>query len=51
MSTAQEVSTTIGEWGGVVAAVISYAKWHSIGWMILHLLFGWCYVIYFVIKY
>jgi hypothetical protein len=37
--------------GGVVAAVLSYAKWHSIGYMILHALCGWVYVMYYIIYY
>jgi len=37
--------------GSVVAIVISYVKWHSIAWAILHGIFSWFYVIYFIIKY
>ena len=37
--------------GNVVAAILSWCSWHSIGWMILHLIFGWLYVIYWLIKY
>lgn len=37
--------------GCVIAVVISYIKWHSIGWAIIHGVFGWAYVIYFGIKY
>lgn len=37
--------------GAVIAAVISFAKWQSIGWAILHGAFGWVYVIYYIIKY
>jgi transcriptional regulator with XRE-family HTH domain len=37
--------------GVALAIVISYVKWHSIGWAILHGLLNWIYVIYFVIKY
>lgn len=32
--------------GSVVAAILSYTKWHSIGWMIIHGICGWFYVIY-----
>ena len=35
--------------GAVIAAVISYAKWQSIGWAILHAFCGWLYVIYYLI--
>ena len=37
--------------GCVIAAVISYVHWQSIGWAILHGLLGWIYVIYYLIKY
>jgi len=37
--------------GCVIAAVISYTHWQSIGWAILHGLLGWIYVIYYLIKY
>ena len=37
--------------GCVIAAVISYAHWQSIGWAIFHGLLGWIYVIYYMIVY
>ncbi|MBQ8383233.1 MAG: helix-turn-helix transcriptional regulator [Clostridia bacterium] len=37
--------------GAVLAMVISYAKWESIGWAILHGALNWIYVIYYIIKY
>lgn len=37
--------------GAVLAIVISYVKWHSIGWAILHGLLNWIYVIYYALKY
>ena len=37
--------------GCVIAAVISYTHWQSIGWAILHGILGWIYVIYYLIKY
>lgn len=37
--------------GAIIAAVISYAKWGSIGWAILHGCLNWAYVIYYIIKY
>ena len=37
--------------GMILATVISYANWESIGWAILHGLLNWFYVIYYVIKY
>lgn len=37
--------------GAVLAIVISYVNWHSVGWAIFHGLLGWTYVIYYVIRY
>ena len=37
--------------GAVLAMVISYVKWRSIGWAILHGALGWFYVIYYAVKY
>lgn len=37
--------------GSALAIVVSYGKWHSIGWAILHGIFSWFYIIYFIIKY
>lgn len=37
--------------GVVLAVVISYVKWQSIGWAILHGFLNWIYVIYYIIKY
>lgn len=37
--------------GSALAMVISYVTWQSVGWAIIHGLFSWAYVIYFVIKY
>ena len=37
--------------GAALAMIISYAKWKSIGWAILHGIFNWAYVIYYIIKY
>lgn len=36
--------------GAILAAVISYVEWRSIGWAILHGLLNWFYVIYYIIK-
>jgi len=35
--------------GSIIAVVISWMTWHSIIWAIIHGLFGWLYVIYFVV--
>ena len=37
--------------GCVIAAVVSYVHWQSIGWAILHGMLGWIYVIYYLINY
>lgn len=37
--------------GAVLAIVISYVNWQSVGWAIFHGLLGWVYVIYYVIRY
>jgi len=42
--------TGIG-FGSCLAMVVSYVAWNSIPWAILHGIFGWFYVIYYLIKY
>ena len=37
--------------GSVLAMIISYTAWHSIGWAIFHGLLGWVYVIYYFLCY
>ncbi len=37
--------------GCILAAVVSYVKFRSIGWAMLHGLLGWIYVIYYIIQY
>ena len=37
--------------GSVIAFILSYCTWHSIGWAFLHGLFGWMYIFYFAIMY
>lgn len=37
--------------GALLAVVISYHTWSSIGWAMLHGVLGWVYVIYYIIKY
>lgn len=37
--------------GAALAMIISYVKWQSIGWAILHGALSWVYVIYYIIKY
>jgi hypothetical protein len=37
--------------GCALAMVISYAKWHSILWAILHGILSWIYVVYYAVNY
>lgn len=37
--------------GSALAMVISFSTWHSVGWAILHGIFSWFYVIYYIIRY
>ncbi|MBQ3729743.1 MAG: hypothetical protein IJM52_09405 [Spirochaetales bacterium] len=37
--------------GSALAMVISFSTWHSVGWAILHGIFSWIYVIYYIIRY
>ena len=46
----KHVNRGIG-FGAVLAVVISYVRWKSIGWAILHGALNWGYVIYSIIKY
>ena len=46
----ENVGRSVG-FGAALAMIISYVKWQSIGWAILHGVFNWGYVIYYIIKY
>ncbi len=37
--------------GTFIAAYLSYVKWHSLGWLVLHGIFGWFYVLYYWLMY
>lgn len=37
--------------GAALAMVVSYVKWQSIGWAIVHGLLNWVYIVYYIIKY
>ena len=37
--------------GSALAMVISYTAWHSIGLAIIHGIFSWFYVLYYIIRY
>jgi hypothetical protein len=37
--------------GNLVAGIISYSTWHSVFWCVIHTLFGWLYILYFILVY
>jgi len=37
--------------GAMLATVVSYVNWHSIGWAILHGLLNWGYILYYIMRY
>ena len=43
-----DVGATVGT---ALAVMLSYVKWKSIGWAILHGCLGWVYIIYYAIRY
>ncbi len=45
-----EEGNTLRFLGGLLAAFLSYHKWHSIGWAILHFFGGWFYVLYHIFN-
>lgn len=51
MSNNTNANNTLNLAGMVWAGILSWAKWHSLGWAIVHTLFGWFYVIYYFIRY
>ena len=52
MSSSNTSSTSfLGAFGAPLAAVMSYVKWHSLGYAFLHFCCGWFYVIYYVLTY
>ena len=38
-------------WGMMLATIVSYANWHSIGWALVHGCLNWVYVLYYIIRY
>lgn len=50
MDKKKAASNGIG-FGCALAMVISYVKWNSILWAIIHGFLGWIYVLYYVIRY
>lgn len=46
-----DVSIDIGTVvGNIIAFILSYNTWHSVGWAMIHGLLGWLYNIYFAIA-
>ena len=37
--------------GGIVAGILSWMHWHSVGWAIIATIFNWLYVIYYAFNY
>ena len=37
--------------GVILAIIVSYVNWHSIGWALLHGLLNWGYILYYIIRY
>jgi len=47
-----DVSVNLGATiGSIIAFILSYSTWRSVGWAIVHMLLGWFYNIYFAIAY
>lgn len=38
-------------WGMILATVVSYVNWRSIGWALLHGVLNWAYILYYIIRY
>ena len=38
-------------WGMMLATVVSYVNWRSIGWALLHGALNWVYILYYIIRY
>jgi hypothetical protein len=50
-STSNEATKAGISFGCALAMVISYVNWHSAIWAIVHGVFGWLYVIYYLVRY
>ena len=38
-------------WGMILATVVSYVNWRSIGWALLHGVLNWAYILYYIFRY
>lgn len=50
-TTVEKTVDVVATVGTALAVVLSYVKWKSIGWAILHGCLGWVYIIYYAIRY
>ena len=50
-SKSSSVAETVAMLGGIMAAVLSWSVSKSAGYMFLHMLCGWLYVIYWAFTY
>lgn len=50
-TTIQKTVKTGVTFGSCLAMVISYTTWHSVAWAIIHGIFSWAYVVYFLLRY
>lgn len=48
MSTKQTAASTGIGFGSALAITISWSQWHSVLWAIIHGIFSWFYVIYYL---
>lgn len=42
---------SVGMIGSIMAMILSFTAWHSVLWTIIAGIFGWLYVIYYVLVY
>jgi hypothetical protein len=45
------VSGNVFKFGCALAIIVSYVKWHSIGWALFHGVCSWVYILYYLICY
>ena len=50
MSTTTQTVASGTTFGAALAITISYNQWHSVMWAIIHGIFSWLYVLYFVLT-
>ena len=50
MSARDTAATTGISFGSALAITISWSQWHSVLWAIIHGIFSWFYVLYYMWK-